>query len=207
MFTRYARLLSLCLTLAVALTFVGGCQTYVNIPHQAGDVASANVNGSKVRKVMGESLRGLRGEALAPGRYEVILPAGATPKTYESVIAAAGEPYTWADAANSTQVVDTLEIRAIRVRGWEAAVDIIRSTQPGDAAAPRQLVTVYLKDYVIGGWASRRVRVWRMNVADALLISAGQPLDDASSAPANPDQAQDTNLPEPSQNKEAGQPQ
>ena len=176
MFSRCAHPLVACLLLSASLVLLGGCQTYVNIPAQTGDVASSNINGSNVRNMVGEALRGLRGEMLASGRYEVILPAGATPETYTAVLAIAGEPYTWADARDSTRVVDKLEVRAIRVRGWEGSVDIIRSTDPHTTDAPKQLVTVYLKDYIVGGWASRNIRVWRMNVADALLISSGEPL-------------------------------
>lgn len=185
MFSRCVQLFTASLVLSTALLFTGGCQTYVNIPQQTGDVASSNMNGSNVRNLVGESLRGLRAELLAPGKYQVILPAGATPETYETILAIAGEPYTWADTLGSGNVVDKLEVRAIRVRGWEGSVDIIRSTSPQTPDAPKQLVTVYLKDYIVGGWASRNIRVWRMNVADALLISAGQPVGDGSGSPSD----------------------
>src|SRR5690606_28065860 len=104
----------------------------------------------------------------AAGTYQVILPNGSTPMTYDDVIRMAGDQFTWADAKGSNNVVDQLEVRSIRIRGFSASVDIIRSSQPGDPQAPRQLVTVYLKNYIIGGWGTQSVRVWRMNVADAL---------------------------------------
>jgi hypothetical protein len=176
----------------VVLAFVGllclpGCQTYVNIPAQTGDVASANVNGSNVRNILGEALRGMRGELLKPGRYQIILPAGATPETYNEVLTVAGEPYTWANSPDSASVVDKLEIRSIRVRGWEASVDVIRSSDPSNTDAPRQLVTIYLKQYVVGGWSAQRVRIWRLNVQDALLISSGDPVGEESKAKTNPE--------------------
>lgn len=163
---------------ASSLLGLAACQTYVNIPAQTGDVASADANGSNVRNLIGESLRGLRPEALAPGKYQVLLPAGSTRDTYQDVMKIAGDHFTWADSPGSGNVVDQLEIRAIRIRALNASVDIIRSTQPGNADAPRQLVTVYLKRYLVGGWGTQRVRVWRMSVQDALVISAGEPLED-----------------------------
>lgn len=172
-----SRRFSLILAVAVsasALLGLTACQTYVNIPAQTGDIASADANGTNVRNLLGEALRGLRPESLTPGKYQVILPAGSTPDTYQYIINASGDQFTWADQADSGNVVDQLEIRSIRIRGLEAEVDIIRSSHPGDAQAPRQLVTVYLKRYLVGGWGTQRVRVWRMSVSDALL-RAGQP--------------------------------
>lgn len=187
--TMTSRHLSIMLAAAVATSTLFGvvaCQQYVNIPAQTGDVASANTNGSQVRRLLGESLRGLRSEALREGKYQVILPNGSTPQTYEDVMAIAGENFTWADAKGSGNVVDQLEVRSVRIRGLNASVDVIRSSQPGDMNAPRQLVTVYLRNYVVGGWGTQRVRVWRMSVADALLISAGELLDDnAGSQPSS----------------------
>jgi hypothetical protein len=163
--------------MAGAMIALPGCQKYVNIPSQTGDVASANVNGSNVRNVMGQALRGLWVESPTGGPYVVLLPAGATPEAYNDVVAQGGEAYTWADREDAGNAVDTVEIRAVRIRGLKAAVDIVRSSQPGVPDAPKQLVTVYLKQYVIGGWASRQIRVWRMNVADALKQSASDRLD------------------------------
>lgn len=202
MMTNRRNTMILAAVLAVGTLFGAvACQQYVNIPAQTGDVASANANGSQVRHVIGESLRGLRPESLAPGTYQIILPNGSTPATYEEVLAIAGERFTWADAKGSGNVVDQLEIRSIRIRGLDATVDIIRSSQPGDKTAPRQLVTVYLKNYVIGGWGTQRVRVWRMSVADALEISAGLELGSTQDA-QYPDEQPQVEQPKEEQPKE-----
>lgn len=170
--SRFHRAFSAVLLLMTLLA-ITGCQTYVNIPEQTGDVASTNVNGSQARAVMGEALRGLSDEMLAKGTFLVLLPSGATPGTYDEVVTTGGDMYTWADRADANAVVDQIEIRAVRIRGLKASVDIIRSSQPGDANAPQQLVTIHLERYIVGGWASRQVRVWRMNVAEALRQSSG----------------------------------
>jgi hypothetical protein len=160
-----SRLLTLppCMLLLAVAMMAGGCGAmYVNIPRQPGDVASHDVDDPSVRAVSAEALRA----AIADRRVSqvnVILPAGMQPASVEQVLDRVGKEAPW-QAHHNAPELPSFEVRQVRVRGWRAQVDVIRPA----SADHRELVTVHLRRYPVGGWAATQLYLWRIPVDEAL---------------------------------------
>ena len=178
----------LCLTLT-------SCSTYVNIPAQTGDVAQNNPNVTDVVTVQAVALRAVYDDRPPPGKFQVVLPTGSTPQTYQRVIAALGDQATWthpgtktdidvtdgdkqptdADARAALQKLPTLAVRQVLIRGWYATVDIARPVNLAQPESPAELVTANLRWFFFDGWyVQGPVRVWRIPVEDALKRSRAE---------------------------------
>ncbi|MEX2214417.1 MAG: hypothetical protein WD768_09835 [Phycisphaeraceae bacterium] len=164
----------------LAATLLTGCTTYVNIPGQTGDVASSNPNNKKIAIIEARALKMVIAES-KPAKYVFALPAGTNAESYALVQEELG------DLATSTPPgpvapppvegaggVPTLEVRQITVRGWYAQVDVVKPSDPANLAAPRQLVTAYLKYAPFDGWYAQEVRTWQFPVDEALQKSRAQ---------------------------------
>jgi len=161
-------------TLGVAAAVLGGCTTYVNIPSRAGDVAVHNPNDDTVKDVEAGALRGAISERPINEPFEVILPEGSLPSTYDWVLPHVGPHAVWSkNGAHEGQPV--VEVREIRIRGSSAQVDVIRPWDPGDPSGYQQLVTVELSWDPITHWQTDRVAGWRTSVDKALRTKPYEP--------------------------------
>lgn len=152
---------------ALTLVFAACSPPYVNIPSQAGDVASANPNSKLVREVQIQALAAVieREDPETPVRIE--LPEGSDGLTYAAVASRLGEDVV--TPADEVEVGTTLGVEQIRIRGWDAQVDVLKPTS-GDV---RQIVTVYLRNAPTAGWTVERMRTWR-GPATAMERSGGE---------------------------------
>lgn len=138
--------------------FAGGCATtaaYVNIPAQAGDVARSSPNAENVRAVQAAALTALIEDRPIEGPTRLLLPGGADALTHAEVVRRVGPPFVSPRQADE-QAVNTVEVQAVRIRGMDAEVDILRPTR-----GMQQLATVRLKYDPISGWHGRSIRYWR----------------------------------------------
>jgi hypothetical protein len=155
--------------LALAILPALGCATYVNLPPHDSDVAIHVPNESNTLAVQGAALRALK-QDWPKGQPTQVLPyAGTSQANSHQVAVSAGQPFFFASEPASD--VPTIEIRQVRIRGTRAAVDIARPSIPTDAQSTLQLITVHLDWSVMTGWQSRRLRVWRVALQDALPVS------------------------------------
>jgi len=173
---------------------VCACSPYVNIPSQPGDTfASNNPNNENVQDVVVAAIQSVIKQRPIQGSYQVVLPRGTDPVTYAKLLPRLGEHAMWS-SSGVTGDSPVIEIRHVRIRGTEAAVDVLRpASQDINAGKPTELVTVNMTRYIPGGWAAKRIRIWRGDVDEALRISAGQPaadtpMPDEQPAPAEAEQ-------------------
>jgi len=179
-FTRISGVLVLGLGLASL-----GCATYVNIPSQAGDVASHNPNDRNVLAVEAQALEAFARHLQLSQPFMV----RTLPDT-ESLRHLAMLPYI--SEVASPEVVDgapLIEVRQLYIRGLRARVDLVYTpawsaaadTQTssgvvpyGDTGAGSRVVTAYLKLDTFTGWQVTRMKTWRLEV-DKALRSARHP--------------------------------
>ncbi len=138
---------------ALALAFaLSGCAspTYINIPAERGDAAFHSPNGRTVVALSTQALDAVATASPTPLAYEFVLPRGATIESYAAVAEQLGDLAII--PAGDTQAAPAdfplYEVRAIRVRGGTAEVDVI---QPG-VGNTYQLVEVFLKWSAFDGW-------------------------------------------------------
>ena len=150
-----------------ALLLVAGCSTpYVNIPHQSGDIAGNDPNADNVRTIEAMAIRAVLAESDIPRPVSIKLPPGTDELTYAAVANQAGEDVlTPADTQPAPAA--TLTVEQVRIRGWDAEVDVLRPS----TGTVRRLVTVSLKYEPFSGWSARSTRTWR-GPADASLPTA-----------------------------------
>ncbi|MFA9477813.1 hypothetical protein ACERK3_05835 [Phycisphaerales bacterium AB-hyl4] len=148
----------LCVLLGLTTTLVltGCAQTYVNIPAQAGDVASHDPNSSNVRDIQVQAIRVVLRDRPLESPIGIILPEGTEPLFTAAVASDLGEGvYALTDLEGSPASV--IEVDQIRIRGTSAEVDVIRPR----GTEGRQTVTVYLTRTPFVGWSVERTRAWQ----------------------------------------------
>jgi hypothetical protein len=135
---------------------LGGCGAYVNIPAQKGDVATNDINAPAIRVVMIAACKAALTDIGLSGPAQIVLPAGATVLTYETIVPKISETAHFSkDGVLGEDPV--LKLEQVRTRATDAEVDFIRPVG-GDL---KQLVTVYLKWAPMSGWGVSHIRVWR----------------------------------------------
>ena len=178
---QFRRLLLVSVLAVLASSF--GCTTYVNIPPQANDVASHNPNQGSVLAVQRQAL------SAVVDYYKIDQPftISPLPKTAPSFC------LTMARNVNCNATVDRIagapeiEIKRLHIRGWNAQVDIVHhgsqivesdlagTDLQGDQVSTelennsRQAITVSLQYQMFSGWRTKRVKVWLVDVDQALL--------------------------------------
>lgn len=150
------RILQTIVLLAILALLAAGCQPYINIPAQRGDTASHNPNGKTAREVMAVAIRAAIDDAGITEPVQISLPDRAEPITYAAIARAVGDPVVLPDSeSGATGAV--VGVRAVRVRGVEGEVDVVRPAGGGH----EELVTVHLKWDPVVGWGAERVQTWR----------------------------------------------
>ncbi|MBL4700349.1 MAG: hypothetical protein JKX85_03745 [Phycisphaeraceae bacterium] len=151
---------------------LGGCSPYVNIPGQRGDtLATHNPNSKYIQQAIVVALKAVTMYRPVEGNYQVILPEGTDPATYALLLPQLGDQAMWS-SDGMRQVQTVYEVKALRIRGADGEVDIVRPASGLAADGTQQLVTVDLKYYIPGGWGHTRLRVWKASVEDALRQTA-----------------------------------
>ena len=145
------------LALAACVALLPACSVpYVNIPHQSGDVAGNDPDARNVRAVEAEALRAVLAQGGVPTPVLIELPEGTDTLTYAAVASMVGEDAV-PPSDEDVETQATLTVKQVRIRGWDAEVDLLR---PGPGGV-RQLATVYVEYAPLGDWAAKRVRTWR----------------------------------------------
>lgn len=141
---------------ALSLALVGCSRPYVNIPPQTSDVAGHDPNARNVREIEIAALQAvLRTDPLV-GPIAIVLPEGTGQLTYAAVLPAVS-PDAVSASNTEAEPLSTVEVRQVRIRGWEGQVDIVRP----NASGTRQLFTVHLEYAPFSGWSAKRIRPWR----------------------------------------------
>lgn len=161
--------LARCFVMAAACLALGACSTYVNIPAQPGDVARNDPNDTTVREVTATALEAVVADK-PMGQFAVVLPPGTQPSNYDWIVTRVSPAAMWS-AEPLPANIPIFEVRQVRVRGWNAQVDVIRPVSQDDPGR-LELITAYLKSYPVGGWAVQNLRVWRGSLENALRESA-----------------------------------
>jgi len=151
------RTIQMTVLLALTCLMTLGCQPYVNIPSQAADTASHDPNGKTARGTMIVALRAALDDATITGPVQIMLPEHTTKLTYAHVASELGDQAVLPDEEDVAAVVGVIFAKAVRVRGHEGEVDVVRPIGQG----LDQLVTVHVKWRAMGGWGAESVRVWR----------------------------------------------
>ena len=158
-----------CTLLAVTLWGVG-CATYVNIPPQAGDVASQSPNDGTVLEAEAAATRAAIERLSLAEPFTLIALPDTAPSAYFDLLRRVSELATADDIEGGT----SLEVRQMLIRGWKGKVDLVY--RPGGGGGQPRLVTVDLEWQPFGGWHSTYVRVWNPGV-ERTLRTAGPPAD------------------------------
>lgn len=146
--------LAVSLLLCAALS---GCAPYVNIPPQQGDIARHNIDASSIRGITVPAVRAVVRQQPPDGPYVVELPESAQKLTYPAVLPRIGDDAHPPFAEGLPQGAPVFEVVAIRIRGFDGEVDVVRPARIGG----RQLVTVYLRNPPFSDWTVERLRAWR----------------------------------------------
>jgi len=163
-------------TMKIAATFVAaslltGCATYTNIPGIPGDVASHSPNASGVPDVMARAIQAVADDLPFEGPYAFELPEGVTPETHSRVLMLLDDRAV----AESTPQTPVFKVAQVYLRGWYGQVDVIRPENPADGPAKspnvEQVVTAKLRYEPFAGWRVRDLRLWRVPIAEALVLS------------------------------------
>ena len=141
---------------AVALVLSACGSPYVNIPSQTGDVASSNPNTREVREVQIQALATVMEREELAGPVRIELPPGSDGLSYAAVASRLGEDVI-TPADDDVEAATTLGVEQIRIRGWDAEVDVLKPSTGG----VQQIVTVYLRRAPTAGWTVERTRTWR----------------------------------------------
>ncbi len=143
-----------------ALLCLSGCHSYTNVPPIDGDTATNDANSVAVREIESAAVRALLEDQPVDGPYVVELPEGTTTLTYEVVIPTIGPNARIPGPDDGVEPVATFDVRAIRIRGLQAEVDIQRvDTALG---GPGQLFTVHMQHDSMEGWYGKRIKRWGM---------------------------------------------
>lgn len=146
---------------------LSGCATWVNIPPHAGDAAIHDPNEETVRHVEAAALRAALADKPADQDVQIVLPPGTLPLTYDTILPRISPSAMWSSRGIS-EGMTVVEVKEIRIRGSQAAVDVIR---PWDYKVPesgRQLMTVDLGWDPVSKWQVKRVVSWHTSVEKAL---------------------------------------
>ncbi|MEX1015204.1 MAG: hypothetical protein WDZ31_00555 [Phycisphaeraceae bacterium] len=141
-----------------AALLAGCAPQYVNIPEQAGDVASSNVNATNVRNLEAQALRAVLEDRPVEGPVGITLPQGTDPLTYAAVASAVGDDVL--TPMDDVEPASMLTVEQVRIRGTRAEVDVVRPR----GTEGRQYVTVYLDRNAFSGWTVDRIRPWQGQV-------------------------------------------
>lgn len=148
--------------LALVILALPACNApYVNIPAQTGDVASANPNTSSVRDVTVASFERVLEARDVPMPVRIELPPGSDSLTYAGVAARLGKYDVLTPADEEVEPASYLVLEQVRIRGWNAEVDVRRPV----AGGAQQTVTIYLRRSPFTGWTVEYTRPWRGAVA------------------------------------------
>ncbi|MEX0776669.1 MAG: hypothetical protein WD042_13280 [Phycisphaeraceae bacterium] len=156
--------------IVVAALTLTGCATYVNIPAQERDVALHQPTYDVVTDVIAASFAAVLADRPIDGPYRIVMPAGTLASQYAQVGAALGPQATWS-LQGGDQALPTLDARQVRIRGFDAEVDVLRPVDATQPAGFQQLVTVYLHDDLMDDWKAVNLRAWRMNPDEALRMN------------------------------------
>lgn len=154
---RFSTLVSL---VTVCILTMTGCHPYVNIPPQAGDIASHRVDTESVRQVSVLAIKAVYQDRPTVGPYTLVLAEGSSWATYQTALKTLGEFAT----LDSGPKVPILEVRELRIRADKAEVDVVR---PADDFDPHRLgrqITVYLNWDPFAGWMVTRLHHWQSTV-------------------------------------------
>lgn len=157
--TRFATLLAM---FVLTFTLVGCSKPYVNIPAQAGDVASHDPNAQSVREAGATALKAVLLDSPIDGPVAIHLPEGTSSLTYAAVARQVGPQAT--PAKEAPEGAADLKVRQVRLRNWKGEVDVER---PGVGGRP-QLVTVWVEYAPFSGWTFKQIRSWRSMPSRAL---------------------------------------
>lgn len=146
------------LAIAIAAVAVGGCYPYVNIPLQPNSLASQSANSKIVREVCVSAVQESVSEQPVDGLFRLVLPKGATYRTYRSAQEQIGDRVS----LDSDPAIPVVEAREVRIRADLAQVDIIRAAAADEPMG--QMTTFYMRWDAFQGWFKQRHRVWRTPV-------------------------------------------
>ena len=154
----------LCFVLFISsMSFTTGCVTYINIPPQRGDIASHNPNNERLRHATTVALNRILTMYPPAGHYSLELPKGTSNWTYNWIMKRLPQPAD--DAPIDVDVSPQYQLKQARVRTDRAQLDIIHPSAEG----PR-LSSVFV-EWDPWGWYVKRVRLWRVNINDALILA------------------------------------
>jgi len=155
---RHGPMTSLSLLIALTLASFPGCASpYVNIPHEAGDVASENPNTENIRDLLAKSCNEVIRTNNLEGPIALDLPDETNKKTHR-IVAGNVRGAISPGAETRPEPKATLRIVGVRTRGLNGEVDIRAPTRPGSSARP--LHTVYADWALFSHWSVQEVRVW-----------------------------------------------
>ncbi|MCE9590606.1 MAG: hypothetical protein K8S99_08800 [Planctomycetes bacterium] len=156
---------TLLLLAALALP-IGGCAPWVNIPAQTGDAASHDPNLETVQEVAVVAIKAAIADSpVASDKFQVIMPKGTLPATYELITPKISPNAMWSTDA-ATSGLPTVEVRRLSIRGSDAEVDVLRPMEPGSPVP--QVLTVTLSWDAVSSWQADRVKVWRVRAGEAM---------------------------------------
>ena len=159
---------SLSMSFLLSTAAIAGCAMYVNIPPQPGDLARHDPNLENVFYVEKQAMQAVLDEQPPHGPYQLILPEGTVPITYDAIAAQLEPQADWSSEGpieNHAQI----HVSKVRIRSWRAQVDIVRPSDPEILEGPAQLVTVYLKWDPLAGWNVNRYRPWSLPLDEAMV--------------------------------------
>ena len=157
--------------LAALVAGLAGCNPiHTNVPPLTGDTAFHSPNTTSVVDVEATAMEYVLKRYPAPDQYALDLPYGSTDATYAEVLRILPEGGHRAGMQSGTDLMPTYRVAQVRLRRTRALVDIVVPANPSE-----QLVTVTcIKEGLgVGDWYARSMRIWRVSVEQALMMSTG----------------------------------
>ncbi|MCC7146757.1 MAG: hypothetical protein IT443_09945 [Phycisphaeraceae bacterium] len=149
--------LSCGLVLVMALGVVG-CESLMNVPPEGQDSALNNPNQYNVSHAMNAAIKWLLADRPASEPFYVVLPEGCDQATYARVLAGLDDQAV----SGLGQRIDgpVLQVLSVRVRGYNAEVDLVRYLSPKLDGPRGRFITVYLRRRAFENWTLDRITPW-----------------------------------------------
>jgi hypothetical protein len=145
-------------TLGLILVAATGCSgTYVNIPHQAGDLASQDPNSARVRDLLTKATKDVIRTHNLPSPVQLNMPEATSNETHAVVASNIGGVIA-PGAQTQPEPATTINVIAIRIRGTEGEVDFRAPTRAGSDV--KTLITAYADWAMFSNWTIQRTKVW-----------------------------------------------
>lgn len=153
------------LSLFVIAVAVAGCDPYVNIPGQPGNLADDSANDLGVQEAIARSLRYAMRHDPPAGEIAVKLPEGTRSSSYSKIFMELGSGRRLEDADAASPVYDVI---SVQIRGTDGQVDLVPPVSMTGGVARVQ--SVYLRHKLLG-WQAHRQKLWNMPVPDAMALA------------------------------------